>query len=496
VAHLLPIANHHRIRLKASFHQPLDEPPWLTAGDQKVPGARSDSDGSFWTFDLAGLEPSREYALRLQRASGEELCDAWPLRTFPAPDATPEHFRVLAYTCAGGSESLYNFGFFNAFLPIANRQRMFARALSFAPDAVIANGDHVYWDLKSSRFMGRSPRAWWVAGHFDRSRPVLGTPNERVLKKAFGPQIAGLYGVLFRSTPSFFIQDDHDYGENDEASDELRTFPADPFMIDLGRTTQRLYYPELLADPTLPGSVVSADGVSESFGQLRYGRLFEALLYDCRRFLTNALDPATGDRDSLFVPPSIERWLVKRTTTSDTVHLAHMPSTPVLWSAGKWAEWYPDVTGPEGGLIADGAKPYWPEGWREQHDRLLRAASGRRDRTALFVSGDLHAIGAGRIHATGDRSLDRNPVVSLLTGSVGTGPLGWPSIFRGHRPTPSGTLEVEELISPIEEDGFTILDFSPDRLRVAFFRWTPSLGQQALDHLEPFRELEFPRPGF
>ena len=219
VAHLLPTADHRRIRLKASFHGPLPEPPELRVGDRRARGERTDSAGRFYTFDVAGLAPATAYTLRLERQSGEPLCEPWPLRTFPAPDAEPEHFRLLAYTCAGGPEDLYNFGFFNAYLPTADRQRMFARALSFEPDAVVANGDHVYWDLKSKAglAMGRSPRAWWIAGWFDREQPILGTPNEDVLTRAFGPQIAALYGVRFRSVPTFFLQDDHDYGENDEA---------------------------------------------------------------------------------------------------------------------------------------------------------------------------------------------------------------------------------------------------------------------------------------
>lgn len=495
VAHLLPAVNHGRIRLKASFTSPQDEPPRLRVGERSVRGLRSDTKGRFFVFDAGGLAPATRYPLRLVGASGEALCDEWPLATFPEPDSEPEHFRLLAYTCAGGPDDLYNFGFFNAYLPIAQRQRLFARALSFAPHAVVANGDHVYWDLKS-KFgwaMGRSPRAWWNAGFFDRERPILGSENEEVLTRAFGPQIAGLYGVRFRSLPVFFLQDDHDYGENDEASEALRTFPPDPFMLDLARTTQRLYYPELLADRSLPPGRVLPGGVSESFGQLRYGRLFEGLLYDCRRYLSNARDPGLDHAESRFVPADVEAWLAARTASSPCAHLAHMPSTPLLWSAGKWGEWYPDFKDPEGVLRADVGKPYWPEGWQDQHDRLVAAASARRDRTPLFVSGDLHATAAGRIVASRGRSFADHPVVSVLSGAVGTGALGWPSQFRGQLPVPSGSVDAEEWVAPIEENGFSLLDFTPGRLRISFFRWRPEQGEAAIDRLEPFEVLELAR---
>ena len=50
-----------------------------------------------------------------------------------------------------------------------------------------------------------------------------------MLKLAAGPQIVPVYGTDFRSTPVFFLQDDHDYFDNDEAFDEIVTFPPSGF---------------------------------------------------------------------------------------------------------------------------------------------------------------------------------------------------------------------------------------------------------------------------
>lgn len=492
VRHLLPTADHQRLRIKASFLEALSGAPELRAGRRSVRGERSDSAGLFWSFDLGGLQPSTEYTLALHGPGGDRLCDPWTLSTLPAPDARPKRFRLLSYTCAGGPEIFVDARLRPAFRPIRVRRRLLARALSFAPDAVIANGDHVYWDIRSrvGWATGRSPQAWWTAGLFDRSQPVLGTANEEVMKRAFGPQIADLYGTLFRSVPTWFLQDDHDYTENDEASDALRTFPADRFMLDVARATQRLYYPELLSDPSLPAELQAPGGISESYGRLRYGRLFEGLLYDCRRGLTLA-DAAAADA-ARFLPAAAERWLLERTARGDSLHLAHVPSTPLLWTAGKWGEWYPDVQDDAGVLSADVAKPWWASGWKAQHDRLVVAAAARRDRTPLFVSGDLHATGAGRILRTGEVSLEHNPVVSILSGTIGTGHAGWPSQFRGQRARPSQTLEAEEWLEPLEENGFSLLDYSEDGLRVSFFRWTPEQGEQAIDRLEPFKEIDLP----
>jgi hypothetical protein len=84
------------------------------------------------------------------------------------------------------------------------------------------------------------------------------------------------------------MQDDHDNFDNDEATDDVVTFPPSYFMIEMARATQGIYYPEFLPDPSRPRGLPwssSADrpaDLSESFGTLRYGRLAEILMYDCR----------------------------------------------------------------------------------------------------------------------------------------------------------------------------------------------------------------------
>lgn len=70
-----------------------------------------------------------------------------------------------------------------------------------------------------------------------------------VLKRLAGPQIAGVYGTRFRSTPMMFVNDDHDYFENDEANERYITFPAEAANVDWARATQHQFYPEFLPDP-------------------------------------------------------------------------------------------------------------------------------------------------------------------------------------------------------------------------------------------------------
>ena len=479
LAHVLATVGPQRMLVKASFREPTARRPVLRVGNRYVAGRPTSRGGRFWIFDVRSLRPGLRYTLELQDGyKGCPHADAWTLATFPAPEAFPRRFRALVYTCAGGHD------LFHLYVPVPIRRRLLRRALDFAPDAVIAIGDHVYWDLRSfpsALFTGASPQARAFAGDFDRDAPVLGHPNESVLQRAVDGQIAELYGTLLRSVPVFFLRDDHDYFEDDRASDELVTFPADPFMRALARATQWLYYPELLPDPTrppLPGSHAPdrPGGVSEAFGTLRYGRLVELLLYDCKGFL--------GGAQGGLVPLAVETWLRERLAHSDAVHVVNVPSNPVGWSAGKYAEWYPDVVA--GGRLTDTVpKAGWGPAWLAQHDRLL-AASSQRTGLPLFLSGDIHSIAEARIVRSGALDLSRNPVVSLISGTPGTR-WGWPSLARGGLAGTPTAIDSEPVVPVQEVNGFHLVDFEPGRVTIRHFRWDlETQPEEAIDTLQPF----------
>lgn len=491
VRHLLPTVSDTRILIKASFNQPLSGTPTLRIGGTAVRGRMNDTAGEFWQFYANGLLPDRKHKLSMVAANGKALCQPWELSTFPSPGTRPASFRVLFFTCAGGpdSDSLTRGN-----LPTAVRNRLMRRALSFEPQAMVANGDHVYWDLHSPR-VPAARRDTSKLQSFNRSALVFGDRNETVLKLAAGPQIAPVYGTDFRSTPVFFLQDDHDYFDNDEAFDEIVTFPPVWFQLELARATQRLYYPEFLPDDTRPrglpwGSVGDgANGVSESWGTVRFGSLAEILLYDVRRTCTLA------GASAVFIDPEVERWLVARTASRDVTHLVHAPSNPFGWTAGKWMEWYPDLLNADGKLTTAESKPSWQSGWLKQHDRLIAAMAAMKGRIPLTVSGDLHAVGIGHILRAGKLNLEKNPVTAVLAGPIGTGPAAWPSAFRGVGSTPPAYLDVREEVKPIEQHSFTMADFLPDRIVLRFFKWdVKTQSPDAIESLEPFHTTELGRP--
>ena len=516
--HLVPGANHERFVVKCSFRGPR-RPPLLRVGDASIGDASieprvTDSEGRYFAFDARGLEPDREYALQLFDEAGDSLTDPWPLRTYPAPDAQPETARLLAYTCAGGYPSYPpGRGDEQPFLSLALRRRLLARALSFEPDALIAIGDHFYWDQRTQLDSARadireSARTWYEGmGPLDRSLPAKGTSNEAAIKTAIEPQFAELYGVMLRSTPSYFVNDDHDYYENDEATDRFVTLPPHAYQLSFGRFTRDLFMPEFLPDPTRPalmsgsGAGDREPGVSESFGTFRWGNLAEALIYDCARFLS-----LKGEVGGL-VPPEAEAWLAARTADQGVRHLFHVPSHPFGWTAGKWREWYPDVADVGAGdtaisqtrtdgrrfrLTTERAKFFWQRGWFLQHQRLLAALAGQSERPGIVLSGDLHATGHVRIARSADLDLGANPVHAILTGPLGTG-RGWPSRGRGTPPVTPHGLEVEDVAPVREKNGFALFDIDPEAVTVRLFEWRRGEPEDAIDTLAPYHTVTIPR---
>jgi hypothetical protein len=184
----------------------------------------------------------------------------------------------------------------------------------------------------------------------------------------------------------------------------------------------------------------------------------------------------------------VEAWVMRRVSAQETRHVVNLPSTPVGWSAGKWGEWYPDLLQSDGTLGVAKPKYLWQPGWNLQHNRLLQAASAMQG-IPLFLSGDLHALGEGRIVRYGNLDLRKNPVVTVLTGPISTGPKAWPSAWRGTPPkTPTG-IEVDAGLEPLEKNGFSIIDFTDDRVEVQMFSWKMGEPEDRLDSLKPFHQF-------
>jgi hypothetical protein len=153
------------------------------------------------------------------------------------------------------------------------------------------------------------------------------------------------------------------------------------------------------------------------------------------------------------------------------------------------------VLGPDNKLTVNVPKPYWQSGWLKQHDRLMEAMTSMKGRVPLVISGDLHAVGMGQMLRSGALSLKANPINAVLSGPIGTRPAGWPSGRRGTGALPPVHLDMDEKVKPIEQHGFTIVDFTPSQMTVRQFKWdVKTQGPEAIDTLEPFYTTELVRP--
>ena len=370
--HILPGVSDTRFLIKTSFNTPLAETPTLHVGGTAVRGRMGDTHSEHWHFYATDLKPDRPYRLSLVRRQGTRALRALGARDLSGTRRTAGelppvdlHLRRRPRDPQIPSDR-------------DTQPAAAARAYRSSPQAVVANGDHVYWDLLApvgnARCSACRPKRVKLSpAHSIARRSCSAATTKRVLKRAAGPQIVPVYGTDFRSTPVFFMQDDHDYFDNDEATDEAVTFPPSQFMLSLARATQNMYYPEFLQTSRVRSALPFSSagdrvwGISESFGTIRYGRLAELCSTTCagpRRWPARArsMSISKSRRGSRRAPPATE-----------ITHVVHVPSNPPGWTAGKWGEWYPDVLGDDGKLTVKVPKPYWQPGWLKQHDRLMEA---------------------------------------------------------------------------------------------------------------------------
>jgi len=479
---ILPSVTSDTIALKVLLDTPPSAPPVLTIDGRVVRGCKTDPDGYGWAFVQTGLRPGTRHTLALKNEHGAALREPWPLSTLPGDNALPDNFRILFFTCAGGDEAEED-----GHIPIAVRRALLDRALDFAPDLAVANGDHVYWDQWTGlKYVGseqkhtRTAELYHRIAWLDEDSGFDSTNNRQALNTVVGRQIASLYEDRFASVPLIFIADDHDYFENDNAGPWGYSFPPRPFILGLQRRTAALAYPLALGRPELATSLSS-----ETVETVQVGKLFEMALYDCRRGWS------TGP-DARVLFPDVEDFLIRRLKTSTANHYIHAPSNPFGWSKGALGEWYGDQ--PRGPTPQGNDKGYWQQGWFAQHQRIAAALTAQRTRAAISISGDMHASAATRMTRSAELDLSANPIEAILSGTIGTGKSGFPSSARGNFPfTPAG-VEATPRNSFEEKNGFTLFDVKPDRIEVRQFRWRPPEPIEAIASLQQVSSFTIPRP--
>jgi hypothetical protein len=194
------------------------------------------------------------------------------------------------------------------------------------------------------------------------------------------------------------------------------------------------------------------------------------------------------------LPRWAEAWLIARTRAEDTTHFFHAPSLPFAYSSGKLGDWYPDLLDDETGrLVLYREKAGWQRGWFAQHQRLIEALAAQTKRTPVIVQqGDFHATPAGTMVHSGELALAQ-PVHIVMTGTLGTGDMAFPSAFRSVESKPSQLVGMDEALKPTEKNGFTVVDVTPDKLTFMIFMWRPPQPVAEIDTMQPALVYEVPR---
>jgi len=477
VIHILSSASDTKLAVTISLSKGISQ-AYIKINQKSFFGKKIDRDGKHWQFICNNLIADKTYALSIF-SKDEMLEPEWPLKTLPHLNDKKDNLKIMAFTCAGGGDGT-SFGGKEFFKPYVFRQKMFSEGIKEKPDLAIAIGDHVYWDLRGGSLppFGRQQSVFikffigsllkFLYGSFNRDEDALSINNEKVLKNIGNDQIASLYGKRFKSIPIYFLPDDHDYFENDDAEENLVTFPADKFSKSAFKGMADLFYPPLLDCPN--GSI------GRKIGRIRYGNLFEGLLADC------AGDMSLGGKNAKLINKKNEEWILTRFQESSVLHLAFIPSHPLGYTAGKWREWYPDVvasdneegvilnellSGKTGKLTTKAEKYLWQQGWFLQHQRFLKGLSNRVENSFTF-SGDIHAIAANKIIKSDNYSLKKQ-ILSVLVGPISSSTGTWPSAARGIVASKPEFLEVNEELKIKEQNGFSIIEINKEKVEINLY---------------------------
>ncbi len=120
------------------------------------------------------------------------------------------------------------------------------------------------------------------------------------------------------------------------------------------------------------------------------------------------------------------------------------------------------------------------------------ALASQKKRTPLIVQGDFHATGVGKMLRSGELTLAQ-PVHTVLTGTLGTGDLVFPSSFRSVESKPSQLVGMDEVLKVTEKNGFSVIGVTPDKITFSVFLWRPPQPVEEIDTMKPALVYEVPR---
>lgn len=87
------------------------------------------------------------------------------------------------------------------------------------------------------------------------------------------------------------------------------------------------------------------------------------------------------------------------------------------------------------------------------------------------------------------------PVHVVMTGTLGTGDIPFPSFYRSVESKPSQLVGMDVTLPPTEKNGFTVIDITPEKMVFSMFLWRPPQPVAEIETMEPALVYEVPRRG-
>ena len=157
----------------------------------------------------------------------------------------------------------------------------------------------------------------------------------------------------------------------------------------------------------------------------------------------------------------------------EVTHVVHVPDNPPGWSAGQTGRVVPGRQRPDRKLTTMQPKPYWQSGWLKQHDRLDAGIVVGDDGQGAACHQRRYARDRDRTNIAEQDARSKGQSGQRRAGRTGrNAPLGWPRSASVERPRTPRRILTWTSKKPIEQHGFTLVDFRRTRWSCGFSNGT------------------------
>ncbi|HEB88099.1 MAG TPA: alkaline phosphatase [Deltaproteobacteria bacterium] len=398
-------------------------------------------------IDAGGLEPASDYYYGFESPTGSSPTG----RTRTLPVGPVDHVRLAFASCAN-----YPQGFFNAYSCIANRDDL---------DVVLHLGDYLYeygnGEYGDGTPLGRIPDPIHEAIDLEDYRRRHATYKS-------DPDLQAAHARF----PWITVWDDHESADN-AYKNGAENHDADEGDWSTRKLAAILAYHEWMPIRELP------TGLFRSF---RFGDLVDLVMLDTRLHGRDAQPPsgddaAARDPDRTLLGDDQTSWLLDRLSESNR--------DGVIWRVIGQQVVVAPLTGGTSFFNPDS----W-DGYRENRRQILDHLEQQEIDNVVFLTGDIHSAWAFDIPPAPGSGGTYDPAtgkgaraVEFVAPAVSSPPLA--TSVHAHRLIDGIDERLPHLrYKNLEENGFVLLDLTPERVRAEFVFTDPVGRRSARSHGE------------